>query len=84
MMKPPMVNRAPMIVKIRTKIAPVLTRDAISLFIIRDPIIMITPQTVPIPPQIATAVLMVEIPAIDDMEDGVIEEAAATIRPAMR
>ena len=84
MKKPPMVKRAPMIVKMRTRMAPVLTRDAISLFIIRDPIIMTTPQTAPIPPQMANAVLRVETPATDDKEDGAIEEEAATIKPAIR
>lgn len=45
--KPTRVYSAPIIVKTRTRIAPVLILNLFSLFIITDPTIMTTPQTRP-------------------------------------
>jgi len=83
MMKPPMVKSDPMIVKTRTKIAPALTLDLFSLFINRDPTIMMMPQTTPMLPQIARTVATLVTPATVLKEEPAMDEVAATIIPAM-
>lgn len=50
-MKSKMLKNSPIIVKTRTKIAPILILDLFSPFIITDPTIMIIPHARPNPPK---------------------------------
>ena len=63
--------------------APDLTLELFSLFILKDPTIMIAPQAAPIKPQIATIVLTAAAPAMDDKVESAANGEVAIIRPAI-
>jgi len=81
--KPPTVKIAPMMVKTRTRIAPILTLDLFSLYINTDPTIITIPETTPRPPQTATTVSTPATPVTPGREP-IIVEAAAMSSPTIR
>jgi len=83
MTNPPTVKNAPMIVKIRTRMAPVRTLDLIEEFIITAPTTMIMPLMIPIAPAAATATPTPPSP-LKLTRDPRIADAAAKTRPVRR